>query len=179
MSNQSTHDIFHLRNEPAHDKTYNKTCATGETQICLHILAVWSELLLIACAFYSLLAIHAKWDKREPLPTRWMYRMIWVFAGYTSLFCRFCCTLAQIRKLFTSYPSYTEVWIRTKLDTNISWMKSIQQCMRRYYSPLSYPFHSLFSFIGLRGRSKEGVVLHVCSTWGMYTPNFIETYPVV
>ena len=54
-----------------------------KTQIGLRIRAVWSESSLIACAFYSLR------DKREPLPYRWMYRLIWDCASHTGLIVSF------------------------------------------------------------------------------------------
>ena len=71
---------------------YDKTCATSEdsdlrpakTQISLRIRAVWSESSLIACVFYSLRAIQRVINK-TPCHTRWMYRLIWVFAGHTGL----------------------------------------------------------------------------------------------
>ena len=52
-----------------------------KTQISLCICTVWSESLLIACAFYSLQAIQ-RGIKENLWPTGWMYRLIWVFADY-------------------------------------------------------------------------------------------------
>ena len=78
-----TYNMFSWRNkknEPAHDKTYNKTCATSKDSVQLHICTVWSEFSLIACAFYSLLAIQRGINK-NPCYTGWMDRLIWVFAG--------------------------------------------------------------------------------------------------
>ena len=56
----------------------------AKTQISLRIRAVWSESLQIACAFYSVQAIQRRINE-NPCHTEWMYRLIWVFAGYTDL----------------------------------------------------------------------------------------------
>ena len=82
--------LLNLLNEPAHNKTYHKTCATSETSISLCIHTVWSGSLLIACAFYSLEAI----ERLEPLPY-WVdvqADLCWSHKSY----CRFCCGLDQI-----------------------------------------------------------------------------------
>ena len=55
-----------------------------KTQISLCIRTVWSESLLIACAFYSLLAIQRGINK-NPCHTGWMYWLIWVLAGHIGL----------------------------------------------------------------------------------------------
>ena len=60
----------------------------AKTQINLHIRAVLSEYLLIAFAFYNLRTIQR--NVNENLwHTGWMYRLIWVFPGLTSLIVSF------------------------------------------------------------------------------------------
>ena len=56
----------------------------AKTQISLRIRAVWSESSLMACAFYSPLAIQ-RGVNENPWHTGWMYRLIGIFAGRTSL----------------------------------------------------------------------------------------------
>ena len=56
----------------------------AKSQIRLRIRAVWSESSLIACAFNSFQAIQRE-IKENLCYTRWMYRLIWVFAGHTDL----------------------------------------------------------------------------------------------
>ena len=82
---------------PAHDKIYLSQhmtkptirCATSEnSDLPVHlgslISAVWSEFLLMACAFYSLQAIQRRVNE-NPRHSMWMYRLIWVFVGQTGL----------------------------------------------------------------------------------------------
>ena len=57
---------------------------TAKTQISLCICAIWSESLLIACAFCSLWAIQWGINKNH-CPIGWVYRLTWVFAGHTGL----------------------------------------------------------------------------------------------
>ena len=54
----------------------------AKTQISLRIRAVWSESSLIACAFFRLQAIQRGINENH-CHTGWIYRLIWVFAGYT------------------------------------------------------------------------------------------------
>ena len=58
-----------------------------KTQISLCI-AVWSDSLLIACAFYSLRAT-LRGINENPFHTGWLYRLIWVFAGHRGVFVSF------------------------------------------------------------------------------------------
>ena len=68
----------------------------AKTQISLPICTVWSESLLISCAFYSLPAIHRGMNKNL-CHTGWMNRLIWVFAGHTGLIVGFVvCWLKSI-----------------------------------------------------------------------------------
>ena len=60
----------------------------AKTQISLRIRAVWSESSLIVCAFYTFQAIQRGINKK-PCHTRWMYRLIWVFAGHSGLIVSF------------------------------------------------------------------------------------------
>ena len=76
--------------EPAHDKTYNKTCATSKAQISLRIRTVWSETLLIA-AFCSLQAIHRGINGKSCH----MYGLICLCWSHRS-YCRFCRALAHV-----------------------------------------------------------------------------------
>ena len=62
-------------NKPVDNKSFSKTCETR---------AVWSESLLIACAFCSLRAIQRGMNE-NPYYSGWMYRLIWVFAGHRDL----------------------------------------------------------------------------------------------
>ena len=55
-----------------------------KTLIRLRGCACWSDSSLIACAFYSLQAIR-RWINENPCRARWMYRLVWVFSGYTEL----------------------------------------------------------------------------------------------
>ena len=59
-----------------------------KTQISLLICTVWSESLLIVCAFYSLQAIQRGLNE-NPWHTGWICRLISVFAGYTDLIAGF------------------------------------------------------------------------------------------
>ena len=70
-------------NQPTTKPTIKLSWPT-RTQISLHIQAVWSEPLLITCAFYSLRAIQRGMNK-NPCHTGWMFRLFWVFAGQTGL----------------------------------------------------------------------------------------------
>ena len=81
------------------DKTYNKTC---EQRRLRPACSVWSESSLIACAFYSLLAIQ-RGIYENSCYTGWMYRLIWVFARHTDLIVGFV-----VRWLIYTYV--TEWW---------------------------------------------------------------------
>ena len=61
-----------------------KNVRPAKIQIGPHILTVWSESLLIACAFYSLQAIQRRINE-NPCHTGWIYKVIWVFTGHTGL----------------------------------------------------------------------------------------------
>ena len=50
----------------------------------IRIRAVWSEYSMIACAFYRIQTIQSEINE-NPRHTGWMLRLIWVFAGSTSL----------------------------------------------------------------------------------------------
>ena len=69
-------------NEPAHNKTYSKTCATSEDsdQHTRNLIRIFA----IACAFYSIQAIQRKINE-TPCHIGFVYRLIWVFAGHTGL----------------------------------------------------------------------------------------------
>ena len=78
-------------NEPAHDKTYNKTCATSEDS-GQPARPRTDQSSMIACAFYSLQTIQRGMNK-NPCHTGWIYRlMCWSHRSY----CRFCRALARI-----------------------------------------------------------------------------------
>ena len=57
----------------------------------------WSESLLIACSFYSPQAILRRINE-VPCHRRWMYRLIWAFAGHTGLIVGFV-----VRRLITLF----------------------------------------------------------------------------
>ena len=69
--------MFTLRNEAAHDKAYNKTCATRED-------SDQHAHPLIECVFYSVWAIQ-RGINENPCHTGRIYRLICIFAGHTGL----------------------------------------------------------------------------------------------
>ena len=80
---------------PAHDKTYDKTCATSkDSDQPVHL----RNLIRVFTGHMCLLLPpgYPKGDEREPLPYWWMYRLILVFAGHTGLIIAFCRLLAPM-----------------------------------------------------------------------------------
>ena len=67
----------------------------AKPQIRLRFRAVWSEFLLIACAFYSPPA-NQRGVNENPWHTGWMYRLTWVFADRKSLIVGFFRALAHM-----------------------------------------------------------------------------------
>ena len=65
----------HTQTEPAHDKTYNKTCTTSED---LDQPVHPRSLIRI---FANRMCLLQPPGKREPCHTGWMYRLNWVDAG--------------------------------------------------------------------------------------------------
>ena len=82
----------------------------AKTQISLRIRAVWSVSSLIACAFYSLRAIQRGLNK-NPCYTRWMYRLVWVFAGHTGLIVGFVMRWLKLFSILSYIRSQGEVSI--------------------------------------------------------------------
>ena len=84
--------------EPAHDETYNKTCATSEdsdqpahSRSLIRVFAV--RLSFVQPPGYP------RGMNENPSHTVWTYRLIWVFAGHTGLIvghCRLCHALAHM-----------------------------------------------------------------------------------
>ena len=72
------------QNEPLHDKTSKLTVRPAKTQISLSICPVWSESSLCnQCIAKDPNFLHA--DSKDSDQTGWMPRLIWVFAGCTSI----------------------------------------------------------------------------------------------
>ena len=82
-------------NEPAHDKTYNKTCATSEDsdqpahpRSLIRVLA--DRMCLLQTRGYP------KWDKREPLP-HWVDVQAELSLCLShGTYCRFCRVMAPM-----------------------------------------------------------------------------------
>ena len=90
---QYKHKWINKKNEPAHDKTYNKTCATRLRSVCasVRLRSVFADrMCLLQHLGYS------KRDKGEPLPylvnAQADLSLCWSHRSY----CRFCCALAEI-----------------------------------------------------------------------------------
>ena len=91
----------------------------AKTQIRLRICAVWSESLLITCAFYS--SGLSRGINKNPCHIGWIYRLIWVIAGYSSnvgfVMRWIICFCAEIRKISETFwlktVPYKEVCIRS------------------------------------------------------------------
>ena len=96
-------------NEPAHYKTYNKTCATSEdsdqpAHLC-NLIRVFTDLM---CLLHP--PGYSKRDKRESLPYWVDIQADWVLCWSHRSYCRFCHVLAQI--CLSGYPSYLKlVWL--------------------------------------------------------------------
>ena len=87
----------------------------AKIQISLRILAVWSESLLIACAFYSLDAIQA--EKTRPL-LYWVniqadLNLCWSHRSY----CRFCRALAHL---------YAATWEKNKQTSDMYFQQRLK-----------------------------------------------------
>ena len=82
--------------EPAHDKTYNKTCATSKySDQPMHprsLIRVFADGM---CPLQS--PSYPKRDEKKTCHTGWMYRLICVFAGHTGLIVGFFYALAQLQ----------------------------------------------------------------------------------
>ena len=71
------------RIEPVHYKIYSKTCDQRRLRSAC-ASAQFDQSSLIACTFYSLQAIQRQINE-NPCSSAWMYRLIWIFAGYVGL----------------------------------------------------------------------------------------------
>ena len=87
-----------FKNEPAHDKTYNKTCETSEdSDQTAHPCSLISVFADCMCLLQPL-AIQ-RGINENPCHTEWMYRLIcWSNWSY----CRFCRALAHLLSTDTS-----------------------------------------------------------------------------
>ena len=104
-----------LISEPAHDKTYNKTCATREdSDQPAHprrlIRVFVDRMCLPGCAFYSLRAIQ-RGINEIPCHLGWLYKLVWVFDGHTCLIVGFVVHWKTVSK--RSYMTFLEDIIET------------------------------------------------------------------
>ena len=101
-----------------------KTCATSEdSDQPAHL---WSLIRVITDLMCLLQPLgYPKRDKREPLPYCLMYRLIWVFAGYTDLIVSFdvCCLICLYGEI--KYISMWIFWVFF-LSTATNWASALQ-----------------------------------------------------
>ena len=75
---------FLIEFEPAHDKTYNKTCATSkDSEQPAHLQSLIRVFADRMCFLQP--PGYLKRTNKNPCHTWWMYKLIWVFTVYTGL----------------------------------------------------------------------------------------------
>ena len=102
-------------NEAAHGKTYSKTYETAKTQISLYIHPVWQGFsfipLWITRRLYKAYAICKDWSDC------WMNKLIWVFAGRTSLIVGFYARWLKCN--FWKMQIEVVWWMKRSLDQTV------------------------------------------------------------
>ena len=68
--------------DPAHDKTYNKTCVTSKNSGQPVHIPIIARVLIYPSLDHP---VEGSWDQRRLYQTAQKHRLIWVFAGRTSL----------------------------------------------------------------------------------------------